>query len=158
MAGGVAARGAIAGAIGGLAGAWMMTRAAEAWIALRQRGERNEDRAATELLAQRVAATTLHRPLTSDELAVAAPSAHYALGALMGAGYGVACAAAAPRPVVGAAWGALVWIATAMAGARLLGLAGVRQMPGMSAQGFAVHVVYGVTNELVRAPVQGLWR
>jgi hypothetical protein len=153
------AKGALAGAIGGLAGAWVMTRVADAWVALasrRDEDERNEDRTATERLVQRLADGTVGRQLGDDELAIATPAVHYALGAAMGAAYGAAVEAGPVNALEGAVWGAGVWVGTGTLGARILGIADLREMPGMSAQGFAVHVAFGVTNELVRRAVRGI--
>lgn len=146
-------RGAIAGAIGGLAGAWAMSRFAEGWIAMSDGRAANEDRAATELLVQRMASAA-GRPLTHQQVSLAAPAVHYALGAAMGAAYGAWAERARANAVVGLAWGTLVWIGTGTAGAQLLGRSSLRQMPGISAQGLAVHAVYGLTNEVVRAGVR----
>jgi hypothetical protein len=156
----------LAGAAAGLAGTWAMTEFQGWWSRAiagdnrRSAGgdqdargwqERSEDQNANELMAQRIAAHTIERPLTRDELALAAPAVHYAFGTLMGALFG----AAAWRvhliaPATGAAFGTAVWIAAdeiAMPALRL-SRPDVDYPADVHLQAFASHVVFGVTTEL----------
>jgi uncharacterized membrane protein YagU involved in acid resistance len=175
------AAGAVAGLIGGLVGTFAMSEFQALWSKAvdgrepssaggrhdaRDWQERNEDANANELAAQAVAEHTIDRPLTRDELAVAAPAVHYAFGAAMGAVYGaLAEVSPAVRAWSGASWGTAVWIAADEIAVPSLGLSKPNTDYPLEAhaQAFAAHIVYGVTTELVRravraAPELGIWK
>jgi uncharacterized membrane protein YagU involved in acid resistance len=166
------AAGAVAGLIGGLVGTFAMSEFQALWSKMAERyqspsaggshdarewQERNEGENANELAAQAVAEHTIDRPLTRDELTIAAPAVHYAFGAAMGAVYG-ALAEVAPtvRALGGSGWGTLVWIGADEIGVPALGLSKPDADYPLEAhaQAFAAHIVYGVTTELVRRAVR----
>jgi putative membrane protein len=168
-------KGAIAGVAAGLAAAWVMTEFQALWSKAvdgqspqsaggrhdaREWQERNEDQNATELTAQAIAAHTIDRPLTDDELAIAAPAVHYGFGASMGALYGALAEAAPARTTVatGAAFGTLIWIGGDEIAVPLFGLSKANAEYSLEthAQAWAAHIVYGVTTELVRRGVRRL--
>jgi hypothetical protein len=168
------AAGLVAGLIGGLVGTFAMSEFQALWSKAldghesqsaggrhdaRDWQERHEDMNANEVAAQAVAEHTIDRPLTRDELAVAAPAVHYAFGATMGAVYG-ALGEVTPgiRALGGSGWGAAVWIAADEIGVPALGLSKPdADYPFEAhAQAFAAHIVYGVTTEMVRRGVRKL--
>src|SRR5437868_3485344 len=86
----------LAGVAGGLAGTLAMNYAQRLWTRAADREappsaggkhdardwqEREEGRNANELAAQSIATTVANRPLTRDELTVAAPLIHFGFGA-----------------------------------------------------------------------------
>src|SRR5262245_11192041 len=96
-------KGAIAGAMAGIAGTLAMdyaqrlwTRAADSRVPnsaarkhdARDWQEHSEDQTANELAAQAIATRTIHRPFTRPELSVAAAIMHFGFGAAVGALYG----------------------------------------------------------------------
>jgi putative membrane protein len=166
--------GIVAGLIGGLVGTFAMSEFQAMWSKAvdgrepasaggrhdaRDWQERNEDQNANEVAAQKVATATLDRPLTRQELEVAAPLVHYGFGATMGALYGgLVEVAPALRAVGGSGWGTAVWIGGDEVAVPLLGLsrADADYPIEAHAQAFAAHIVYGVTTELVRRGVRAL--
>ncbi len=120
--------------------------------------ERSEDRNATELVAQRIAEATIDRRLNRDELAVAAPIVHYAFGMSTAAAYGAAAETFDANPLTGAAFGTAVWLGADNIGVPLLRFSDgpQRYTPEMYAQGFAAHLVFGVTTEVVRNLIRRL--
>jgi putative membrane protein len=166
--------GVVAGLVGGLVGTWAMSEFQALWSKAadgheppsaggrhdaRDWQERNEDQNANELAAQAVAKTTIDRPLTREELEVAAPAVHYAFGATMGAVYGgLAEVSPAVRLLGGSGWGTAVWIGGDEIAVPLLGLSrpDTDYPIEAHAQALAAHLVYGVTTELVRRGVRAL--
>jgi uncharacterized membrane protein YagU involved in acid resistance len=113
--------------------------------------ERNEDRNANELLAQRIAASTVHRTLQRRELAIAAATLHYGFGAALGAAFGAMAGRVRLVPgATGAAFGAAVWIAADEVAVPALNLSDPDAGYPADAhlQSFASHIVFGVTTEL----------
>jgi putative membrane protein len=166
-------KGIAAGVAAGLAATWAMSEFQGVWSRVvhgrepasaggrhdaRDWQERNEDQNANEVVAQKIAAQTIARPLTDDELRVAAPAVHYTFGAVMGGLYGgLAETAPAPTSVAtGAAYGTLIWIGSDEIAVPLLGLSkpGVTYPFEAHLQSWATHLVYGVTTELVRRAVR----
>jgi len=160
------ARGLVAGAIGGLVASWLMTEFTSLWTRVaegaesasadgrhdaRDWHERSEDRNATEMVAQRIAAAAIDRPLDRRELAVAAPAVHYGYGALMGALYGVLAELIPASAFTGAAWGTLIWIVADEIVVPAMGLSAPldQRWAEAHAQAFAAHLVYGGTTDLV---------
>jgi putative membrane protein len=161
------ARSLTVGFVSGLAGTWTMSLFQGWWSRAfagedRQsaggdhdaRGwqERSEDQNANEMAAQEMAARTLGRPLTGDELSVAAPAVHYAFGAAMGALYGAMADRLPQRPpLTGALWGTAVWAGADEVAVPALRLAkpDAEYPAGAHLQSLASHVVYGVTTELI---------
>jgi putative membrane protein len=165
-------KGVLAGLIGGLAGTWAMSHAQRLWTHAfdgdapdsaagrhdaRDWQERNENKNANELVAQTIGGWMLGRPLTRDELGVAAAVSHYTFGAAAGALYG-ACIELLPRRRLrsGVGFGTALWITADEVAMPLLGLSEpTTQRPAeMHLQALAAHVVYGVTTELVRRPTR----
>lgn len=167
--------GMVSGLVGGLVASWTMTQFQALWSKVaadyhsdssgghhdaRDWQERGEDANATELAAQAVATRTIHRPLTKQELKVAAPAVHYGFGAAMGALYG-ALSEFAPetRALEGAAFGSAVWIGGDEIAVPWLGLSkSADEYPlELHAQAFTAHLVYGVTTEFVRRGLRALF-
>ena len=166
--------GIIAGMIGGLVGTWAMSEFQGIWTRVvdgeepqsaggrhdtRDWQERHEAQNANEITAQVIARETINRPLTREELAVAAPAVHYAFGATMGALYGgLREVSPAVRKLGGSGWGTAVWIGGDEIAMPLLGLADRDKDYPLEAhaQSFAAHMVYGVTTELVRRGIRSM--
>jgi hypothetical protein len=163
------ARGAIRGAIGGLAGTLAMNYAQRLWtLAMAGRPpvsaagkhdardwqERVEHQNSNELAAQAAASVALERPLTRRELAVAAPLIHFSFGAAVGAVYGV-YAESKRRRRSGAGLGITLWLAADELAMPLLGLSRstLRRPVEMHAQALVAHLVYGVVAERMRRTV-----
>lgn len=169
-------KGMIAGAAGGLAGAWAMNRFQALvwrWAAADGGGGREhrrewdrlqasdphetEEGDATVEAAERIARGVLGRSLGEREQEVAGPAVHYAFGAVTGALYG-AMSEIAPRAKkgFGMPFGTAVWLGANEIAVPALGLT---RRPSaypasMHAVAFGAHVVYGVTAELVRNTVR----
>ena len=164
-----AARAALAGALGGLAGTLAMNYAQRLWTLVvdgkppqsaggqhdaRDWQEREESRNANELAVEAVAAGIAGRRLTRGELAFAAPLAHYSFGAAVGAIYGSLVhhdrRYAGRR---GATFGAAVWLIADEVAMPLLRLSRptTKRSPEKHLQSFVAHIVYGVVGEVVRA-------
>jgi putative membrane protein len=171
---GNAALGIVAGLIGGAVGTWAMSQVQALWSQAaegfespsacgrhdaRDWQERNEGQNANELAAQTVAAHTIDRPLTREELEAAAPLMHYAFGSVLGAVYGVLVEQRREvPPLAGATFGAAVWIGADEIAMPALGLARRDVDYPMEAhlQSFAAHIVYGVTTDLVRRGLRAI--
>jgi len=168
------AAGIVAGLIGGLVATWVMSEFQGRWSKAvdgyespsadgrhdaRDWQERNDDLNANELAAQAVATRTIDRPLTREELEIAAPAVHYAFGGTMGAVYGaLAEVSPAVRALGGTGWGTAVWIGGDEIAVPLLGLSRPNADYSLEAhaQSFAAHLVYGLTTEFVRRGVRAL--
>jgi putative membrane protein len=162
--------GALAGAMGGLAGTWAMSEAQRMWTHAvdgqapdsaagkhdaRDWQERSEGQNSNEIAAQAAATTTLGRRLDRDELAVGAALMHYSFGTAAGALYGV-FAARRPRHASGLAFGLAVWLLADEIAMPLLGLSDstLRRPAEKRLQSIAAHIVFGMTTELTRSIVQ----
>lgn len=151
------ARAALAGAAGGVVGAWVMT---QFHVALYGRGvtgtrepqshrpvDGGRHDPATKA-ADQVVTTITSAPLDEPEKKVAGPVVHYAFGAATGALYGLL---AHRWPVVASGWGVpyglTVWLMADEIVLPVLGLAhGPRAYPWTThAEMFAAHVVFGST-------------
>src|SRR5690242_5863536 len=135
--GGSSARGALAGAIGGIAGTLAMNYVQRLWTRVvdgnppssaagphdaRDWQERSEDQNANEMAAQMLARTTINRPLSDRELAVVAPMLHFGFGAGAGAAYGVYVDTASEDRASGTAFGSALWLAADEIAMPLIGL------------------------------------
>ena len=84
-------KGLIAGAVGGLAGSWLMTQF-QSLLSRTLEGKANphegQGEDATVKTAERIASATLDRELSAKEKKVAGPFVHYAYGTGIGALYG----------------------------------------------------------------------
>ena len=167
-------KGAVAGAIGGLAGTWAMNHF-QAWWSRTVHGKEPmsaagrhdardwqefvEGQNANELAAQTVANHALGRPLDRRELKVGATTIHFAFGAAMGALYGAFYEVSpTTREMGGAAFGTAVWAAADEIAMPALGLSGptTDDPPERHVHAFAAHIVFGVTTEIVRRGIRAL--
>jgi hypothetical protein len=185
--------GVLAGMAGGLAGTLAMNEVQALWSRAvdgyrstsaagrhdsRDWQEKNEDANANEVLAQTVATHTIDRPLTEDELQVAAPVVHFSFGTALGAIYGGIMEAvtrrreasfafgrrATDRPrgpsvaiLAGAAFGAAVWVGADEIAMPVLGLSSERDYPlEAHVQSLVAHLAFGITAEVVRRGVRAL--
>jgi putative membrane protein len=158
--------GALAGAIGGVAGTWAMNEAQRMWTRAvdgeapesaagkhdaRDWQERSEGQNSNEIAAQTVATAVLGRRLDRDELAVGAALVHFTFGAAAGALYG-ALAHRHPRYAVGIGFGLGVWLLADEIAMPLLGLSDstLRRPAEKRLQSIAAHIVFGMTAESTR--------
>ena len=165
------AKGVVAGLLGGLVGSWAMLKFIEGPGPRLERamqgrpeptaeGERRQAEA-TESVTMQAAEVFYHAgtggELTRAERVDAGDVVHYAFGALMGIGYGVA---AEYLPVVGAGLGTVfgtgLWVGTDLAA---IPAAGFAVWPGAEPGSAhvahcAAHLVYGMTMEGVRRLVR----
>lgn len=155
-----------AGALGGLAGAFVMNQF-QALVSLAskklseqeggdeqkqdEQGQKGDD--ATVKTAKAISSGVLGHELTEDEKKWAGPLVHYSLGTVLGAIYG---AMAEAMPVVsigaGSAYGAAVWAGADEIAVPALGLSGPPTESPLSTHvnALAAHVVFGLTTGLVR--------
>jgi hypothetical protein len=166
--------GALAGAIGGLAGTLAMNYAQRAWTLAadghapasaadhhdaRDWQERSEHQNANELAAQTLAETLLGRGLRQHELGPAAAAVHFTFGTAVGALYGGSLAAPGRRRrsavAMGAGLGITLWMLADELAMPLLGLSRptTERPREMHLQSLASHLVYGIVTEHVRALV-----
>ncbi len=167
-------KGAVAGAIGGLAASWAMNEFQAAWSAIGRRIQENgnsgqqqseqgtESEDATMKTARAIGEQVLDRQLTREEKKKASPFVHYAFGTSIGGAYG---AAAEKVPKVkagfGLPFGTAVFVGADELAVPALGLAS--QSPWeINVQdhiySLASHLVYGATTELVRRGVRAYLR
>ena len=145
-------KGVLAGVVAGLAAAFVMNEFQSLWSALTKS---EDDGAAPTTLkaADRVSEALAGEPVPAPARDLAASSAHYLTGAVMGGLYG---AAAEYFPGVtkgvGAGYGGAAWLAADEVIVPLLGLAPRPSKTKLMehAYGFASHAVYGFTLEFVR--------
>ncbi len=179
-------KGLAAGAIGGLAAAWVMNQLETLWSDLsldkesshgaqsikesgpgdgsrrgreNQQGSDREGDDATEKLASAISENVAGRALTKSERRAAGTAIHYAFGATTGAMYG-AMAELSPRVTVGAGmpFGAAVWLA---ADEGMVPAMGLSKPPTeysllVHACNLASHVAYGATTEVLRRAVRAI--
>ena len=163
-------RGAVAGAIGGAAGAYTMERFQQWWndmekaAAPKRRAHAITDGAAekteepaTVKVAERVSKKVLDAELPEEMKPAAGEAVHYTTGATVGAIYGFVAEILPPaRMFNGLLMGAVVWwTADNMAvPAQKLGKKPAQVPPSTHAYALASHLVYGFTTELVRSMVR----
>ncbi len=148
-------KGLVAGALGGLAASWTMSRfqALIANASERSASQEGEAEDATVKVAKRVASEALHHELSPEEKKTAGPLVHYMYGTGLGALYGgLAQKRSAMTSGFGGAYGAAAWafgdeIAVPALG---LGKKPVETSLWQHVQALAAHLVYGVTLECVR--------
>jgi hypothetical protein len=166
-------RAVLAGVLGGLAGTLAMNYAQRLWTHAADRAaprsaggkhdardwqEREEGRNANELAAQAIATTIRGRPLTYDELKVAAPLAHFTFGAALGAIHGRLVRDDRGNLFTrGATFGAAVWLLADEAAMPLLRLSRPTTQRSLEKhlQSFVAHMAFGTVAELVRAVALG---
>lgn len=162
-------RGAVAGAIGGAAGAYAMERFQAWWNDMERRAApkrrahaikdrtAEKDEPATVKAAERVAKKVLDTGLPEELKPVAGEAVHYTTGATIGAVYGFVAEILPPaRLFNGLAMGAVVWWTAdnMFVPAQELGTKPERTPPSVHAYALASHLVYGFTTELVRSVVR----
>lgn len=166
--------GAVAGALGGIAGSWMMVRFNHvvggsdedggSHPHRRRTASPNDtdgtiaDEPASSQVASLTAESTIGRPLTERERQRTGPLFHYAFGAIAGALYG---AAAEVKPEYASAggvpFGAAVWLTADEIGLPAFGLARHPTTYPLSrhAAALGTHIVFGLTTEGVRRLLRG---
>lgn len=166
--------GAMAGALGGLVGSWMMVRFNHMVGAIEENRARHphrrvsaspnefdgtiSDEPASMQVASLTAEQAIGRPLSEKEKEYAGPVFHYGFGVVAGALYGAA-AEMRPRATagMGAPFGAAVWL---VADELALPLTGLAAPPGSypfsrHATALGTHLVFGLTVEAVRRVFRG---
>ena len=157
-------KGAVAGAVAGLAASWVMTRFQVAMSGRGISGSENpqsnkpvegRDDAAMKT-ANEAAKVVLDRELTREEKTeVGGPLAHYALGVTAGAFYGML--RETQHAPGGAAFGAELWVVADQLGLPMAGLSPwpLQAYPASTnAQHFVAHLVYGLTTGVVYSVVR----
>jgi hypothetical protein len=164
-------KGAVAGAIGGAAGAYTMERFQAWWNDMEQRAaprrrahaikdgaaDKELDEPATVKVAERVSKQVLDTELPDDLKPAAGEAVHYTTGATIGAIYGFVAEILPPaRMFNGLLMGTVVWwTADNMAlPANKLGKKPEQVPPSKHAYWLASHLVYGFTTEFVRRLVR----
>ncbi len=164
-------RGAVAGAIGGAAGAYAMERFQGWWQEMEKRAapkrrahavkdggtDKRTDEPATVKVAERVSKKVLDTELPDELKPAAGEAVHYTTGATIGAIYGFVAEILPPaRMFNGLLMGSIVWwTADNMAvPAQKLGKKPEQVPPSMHAYALSSHLVYGFTTELVRSLVR----
>jgi putative membrane protein len=180
------AKGAIAGAIGGLIASWAMVKFQDAWAKvaeaahqrtaesknLREHGvpehravnpegdQQKQPDDATVKTAEIISERLFRRQLSRDEKKIAGPAVHYAFGIAVGALYGAAAEAVpAATAGFGTAFGAAVFVAADEIAVPALGLSpNVKTPLSKHVYGFASHLVFGVATEAARKPVRAMMK
>ena len=160
-------KGAVAGAIGGAAGAYTMERFQQWWNDMEKRAAPKRKAYAAKDTAGKMdepvvakaerAARKIDAELPAELTPVSGEQIHYTTGATIGAVYGFVAEILPPaRMFNGLAMGAVVWwTADNMAvPAKHLGNKPERKAPSEHAYSLASHLVYGFTTELVRSLVR----
>jgi putative membrane protein len=154
----------VAGAAGGLVGAFVMNRFSPLWSAVyksfcevevsrQQSGIGNEDAEATRSAAQAISRHLFRNALSAQEMSTAAPALHYGIGTAVGALYGVA---AEWFPPIGAGrgtiYGGAVWLLADEIAMPALGLSGPVTKTPLSSQlgALASHMSYGFATDFVK--------
>lgn len=167
--------GALAGALGGLAGSWAMIRfnhliggggfrPGDSHRHRRHRAMPNDtdgtfpDEPASMQAASAIAEPVVGRPLNDAEKEIGGPIMHYLFGVLMGGMYGAA-AETQPSATAGAGvpFGTAVWLAADEVGIPLAGFAAPPTHYPLTRHvaALASHVVFGLTVEGVRRLLRG---
>jgi uncharacterized membrane protein YagU involved in acid resistance len=155
-------KGAVAGLIGGLVAAFVMSEFQTVWNKFagqekQSDGEKQEP--ATVKAAEMIVDNTTDHQLTRDEKNAAGPLMHYAMGGTSGAIYGAA-SELMPMTHVGAGlpFGAAVWLIADDIVVPALGLSKpVTDVPlSKNVYALASHLVYGLTTEAVRGTVRNI--
>jgi putative membrane protein len=168
-------KGAVAGAIGGAAGAYTMERFQQWWNDMEKRAaprrrahalrdgaaektaEKTKDEPATVKVAERVSKKLLDADVPEELKPVAGEAVHYTTGATIGAVYGFVAEILPPaRMFNGLLMGTIVWWTAdnMFVPAQKLGKKPEQVPPSKHAYALASHLVYGFTTELVRSVVR----
>jgi putative membrane protein len=152
-------RGALAGAVAGLVGAYAMERFQALWSETEKRARPKQtagaakDEPTTVKAAERVVEAVLHTDLPEEAKPVAGEALHYGMGVLSGAIYG---AVAEVLPIVragnGLVFGLVLWWVADETAVSALGLAKKPSAypPSTHAYALSSHLVYGFVIETVR--------
>ncbi len=157
-------KGLVAGAAGGLAGAWTMNEAHAALAKLKKQEQQEspangESEDATMKAADKVVSVTSGRRLSHEQKKKAGPIVHYAFGAAMGALYGAVVERRRRlTPAAGPIFGSALFVSADEIGVPLAGLSGPPTDYPISThlEALAAHVVYGATADLVRRGVRAV--
>jgi uncharacterized membrane protein YagU involved in acid resistance len=165
-------KGAIAGLVGGLAGAWLMNEFQAVWFRASempshgrtnqepqqpQRSDDSEPDDATVRAAEVISESVLGRTLTTEQKKLAGPIVHYTFGAITGVVYGAAAEAApAVTSGYGVTFGTAVWLAADELAVPAFGLSKPVTAYPLSVHAYALasHLVYGVATDVVRRAVR----
>lgn len=152
----------LAGAVAGIAGAFVMNQLQGLWRAVskemrRRKGESPQpsqggEANATVKTAREIGWQILDHQVTPAEEKWAGPAVHYAFGALMGSLYaGLADAVPGVDSANGMAYGAAVWLVADEYAVPKLDLSKPPSETPASAhaQALAAHLVYGLTTDLI---------
>ncbi len=157
-------RGALAGALAGLAASYVMEQAQAAWSKAQEAADSDdpggsEETPATIKAADRVSEAVTGRPVAPDKRDAAGDVVHYTTGAGIGAVYG-ALAEIAPATTFGfgAAFGAVVALGLDETIVPALGLSKgpAETSPGEHAYGIASHLVFGLALEGARRLIRAV--
>ena len=152
-------RGALAGAVAGLVGAYAMERFQAMWSETERRARPKQtagaakDEPSTVKAAERLTETVFHSELPEEIKPVAGEAVHYGMGMLSGAIYG---AVAEVLPFVragnGLIFGALLWWVADNTAVPAVGLSKRPSAypPSTHAYALSSHLVYGFVTETVR--------
>jgi putative membrane protein len=166
-------KGALAGAIAGLASGWVMVQFQNAWSAAERKitqgdhtpkhreeqGGEQED--ATIKAARRVSEGVFRHELNEREKKVAGPAVHYAFSAAMGALYGVATEVAPQSAAAfGTVFGSALFVGADEVAVPALGLSDKPQDVPVSKHiyGLVSHWVWGASTEVIRRGVRSALR
>jgi len=155
-------KGAVAGLIGGLVAAFVMSEFQSVWNKLsgqekQSGGEKQEP--ATVKAAEMIVENATDHDLTDDEKKYAGPLMHYAMGSTSGAIYGaVSEVMPIARTGAGLPFGAAVWLVADDIVVPALGLSKpVTEYPiSKNVYALVSHFVYGLTTEAVRGTVRNI--
>jgi uncharacterized membrane protein YagU involved in acid resistance len=150
-------KGAVSGAVAGLAASWTMNQFQSLWSKIEKQesghSQPGEDEDATMKAANLAAEKTLHRELSKEEKKKVAPYFHYGFGTLMGALYGILSEQfPSARSGFGTAFATGLFLVGDEGAVPALKLSkSAREVP-LSAhlEALASHIVYGVSTESVR--------
>jgi hypothetical protein len=154
-------KGALAGAAGGLAGAWLMNRFQRGLSKISSRPSAQEDDGedATIKAAETIVEKLGDRRLTKRQKEKAGPIIHYLFGAAIGVTYG-ALGELTPRARIGwgMPFGAAVWLGGDEMAVPAFGWSRspFAYSAATHASALASHLVYGATAETVRRAVRGV--
>lgn len=150
-------KGAIAGALGGLAGSWVMNQFQSALASKQPKPQPSEPEQeaedATMKTADRITQSVAGHGLSKEQKKAAGPFVHYVYGAGIGALYGGASARFRPaRAGFGLAYGTAAWALGDEVAIPALKLGkGPAETPlSQHLQALAAHLVYGATLEGMR--------
>ncbi len=156
-------KGAIAGLIGGLVASFVMGEFQTLVSALSEEEKKpkkkKEDEPANVKTAEAISENVFDHKLKKSEKEPAGEAVHYAMGATSGLIYGIASEIAPVTTVgLGIPFGAAVWLAADDVIIPALGLAKPATEYPLSTHAYALslHLVYGLTTDLVRRGVRSL--